>query len=143
MGIDDVETMLERLTAEVETVGANLFELERDPNYEILQQMTLRGETLRRWQGADAAVARLWQWFGALRGVLDSARVARSQRAVRELLAGASVKVAAKDVPLRDRTLLEPASHHDARTPDDAIALMRTDFDEVRLVVGAVGLTWE
>ncbi|HMK10107.1 MAG TPA: hypothetical protein VK461_00850, partial [Acidimicrobiales bacterium] len=69
----DLDAMLERLTAATDTVGANLLELERDPSYELLQHMTLRGETLRRWQAAEAAVTRLWAWFSALRGVLEDA----------------------------------------------------------------------
>ncbi|HTN80854.1 MAG TPA: hypothetical protein VMK16_14345 [Acidimicrobiales bacterium] len=139
----DLDAMLERLTAAADTVGANLLELERDANYELLQHMTLRGATLERWQAAEAAVVRLWSWFGALRGVLDEATGAKSERALRGLLTAASVRVAAPDVPLRDRDLLEPASRLESCTPDEAIAIMQRDFDAVRLVVGAVGLTWD
>jgi len=143
MASDDLDSMLDRLERAADTVGANLLELERDPSYELLRRMTLRGESLRRWENAEATFARLWAWFGALRGVLDSASNTKSHRTLRELLTGPSVEVQAPEVPLRDRRLLDAATRVEQLTPDQAIALMQQDFDSVQLIVGAVGLTWD
>jgi hypothetical protein len=142
----DPASKLRALHAAAERVSANLVELELDSGRQLLAASTLRGESAERWSKADGALTELWRRHGLLQDLLERAgRLQGSRHAdeLRDLLWGASIELASTDVPLAQRSLLGSARSAERCTPDQLLSGMSAMFDEVKLVIAAIGQAWE
>jgi hypothetical protein len=152
MTTNDLDATLGRLTDASEAIGANLLELERDPARRLLDAATLTGETAGRWASATRLLDALWQRFTRFNELLDRARSLRGSRTrlapdreaeLTALLHGPSIELDADDVPLGQRALLGERRSTTRVTPDELLARMSEDFEQVMGVVVAAGGTWD
>src|SRR5262245_63006278 len=99
MRLDEIDVTLERLRPASDVIGANLLELERDPNRKLLETATLTGVTKSRWEEATRSLANIWECFTRLQDLLTRATGVRGPRArissdrvieLNQLLAGPS-----------------------------------------------------
>jgi hypothetical protein len=142
----DPATKLRALHAAAEQVLANLVELELDSGRQLLAASTLQGESAVRWSKADAALTELWRRHGLLQDLLERAdrlQGGRHANELRDLLSNASIELASTEVPLVQRSLLGSAQSAERCTPDQLLAGMSAVFDEVKLVIAAIGQAWE
>jgi hypothetical protein len=148
MTLDELDVMLARLTAASEAIGANLLELERDPNRKLLDSTSLTGETATRWSTARRTLAAMWDSYARLTELLERAQELRGPRprisadrvaTLEQLLTGDSIEVSRVDVPLGERDLLASRQRTSRSTPDDLLVAMSAQFDEVLAVVVAAG----
>jgi hypothetical protein len=147
MRLDDATlTKLERLHQAAERINANLVELEVDSGRKLLEASSLEGESAARWSAAGSALTELWRRQSLLEDLLqraDRARASRHTDELRVLLTGPSIELASADVPLAQRHLLGSAETAERCSPDELLAAMSDAFDEVKLVVYAIGGAWE
>ena len=151
MNLDEIDDTLRRLQASADAIGANLLELERDPNRKLLETATLSGETATQWADATRALANVWQWFTRFTNLLERATTVRGTRgrvsADRQselivLLTGPSIALQHAEIPLSQRDLLSDGQHTTRCTPDELLTLMSEQFDQALRVVVAVGAAW-
>ena len=151
MDLDEIDDTLRRLQAAADAIGANLLELERDPNRKLLETATLSGETATQWADATRALANVWQWFTRFTEVLERATAVRGTRgrvsADRQselvvLLTGPSIALHHGESPLSQRDLLSDGQLTTQCTPDELLTLMSEQFDQALRVVVAISATW-
>jgi hypothetical protein len=152
MTIADLDRDLERYRSAADVVSANLLELDRDPNRQLLETAPLVGLTADEWQGARTALASVWDWSARFTAFLDQAaelRVSPRTRLApaRELLlerflTEASIELASDEIPLRDRDLLQQRRVTSQCTADELLALMSGAFARAREMVSRVGAAW-
>jgi hypothetical protein len=129
-----------------ERISANLVELELDSSRQLLEASALQGESAARWSAANAQLTELWRRHGLLEELLqraDELQSASRAGELRSLVQGASIELASTDVPLAERSLLGTAQETQRCTPDALLKSMSAAFDEVKLVVSAIGQAWE
>jgi hypothetical protein len=142
----DLDGELSRLRSASERAVANLVELEIDSSRQLLEASTLSGESAQQWSAASAALTDLWEWRGALEGVLERAQeLRRGRRAgdLHALLTEASIELNRTEVPLAERDLLGSPERAVACTPDELLTRMSRAFDQVKTVVASFGRAWE
>src|SRR3954447_10902129 len=115
MNLDEIDDTLRRLQSAADAIGANLLELERDPNRKLLATATLSGKTATQWADAARALANVWQWFTRFTELLERATAVRGtrgrvsadrQRELIGLLTGPSIALHHGESPLSQRDLL-------------------------------------
>lgn len=152
MHLDEIDDTLRRLQAAADAIGANLLELERDPNRKLLESATLSGETATLWADAAAALANMWQWFTQLTALLERAKGVRGPRArisadreaeLTALLTGPSIELTSADVPLGQRPLLGDPQTTTRCAPDELLITMSEQFERASEVVVAAGAAWD
>lgn len=139
------DTELDRLDAECAAISTALLELDNHPGHLLLRAATLRGETLRRWTPARAALAALHQQFEAYRGCLARAHELRSQREFRELtdlLRDASIELSNEALPLQRRSLTGPTAVVERISLSALVTRMNTEFAQVASVVADADGIW-
>ena len=151
MNLDEIDDTLRRLQASADAIGANLLELERDPNRNMLETATLSGATATQWADATRALANVWQWFTRFTKLLERATNVRGthgrvsadrQSELVVLLTGPSIALQHAEVPLSQRDLLSDGQHTTRCTPDELLTLMSEQFDQALRVVVALGAAW-
>jgi hypothetical protein len=152
MSLQEIDSTLQRLRDAAEAIGANLIEVELDPNRRLLDASTLEGESATRWGEASTPLAQLWQWHALLEQLLDRAarlRGARPRLAAKrlvelhELLEGASIELSSEHVPLEQRDLLGGAQAGLRCTPDELLVRSSAAFDQAKTVLAAAGNAWD
>jgi len=152
MSLQEIDSTLARLRAAAEAIGANLLEVELDPNRNLLDSSALEGESATRWGEASTTLAQLWQWHALLEQLLDRAVKLRGTRArlpekrveeLRELLEGASIELSSEHVPLEQRDLLGGVQAALHCTPEDLLQRSSAAFDEAKTVLVAAGNAWD
>jgi hypothetical protein len=152
MSLQEIDSTLARLRGAAEAIGANLLEVELDPNRGLLDSSALEGESATRWGEASTTLAQLWQWHALLEQLLDRAVKLRGTRPrlpekrveeLRELLEGASIELSSELVPLQQRDLLGGAQAALRCTPDELIERSSAAFDEAKTVLAAAGNAWD
>ncbi len=150
MSLQEIDSTLRRLRAAAEAIGANLLEVELDPNRGLLDSSALQGESAARWGEASTTLAQLWQWHALLEALLDRAAKLRGARPrlpekrlqeLRELLQGASIELSSEHVPLEQRDLLGDAALR--CTPDELLERSSAAFDQAKTVLAAAGNAWD
>jgi hypothetical protein len=150
MSLQEIDSTLKRLRDATEAIGANLLEVELDPNRGLLDSSALEGESATRWGEASTTLAQLWQWHALLEQLLDRATQLRGARPrvpdkrlreVRELLEGASIELSSEHVPLEQRDLLAQTALR--CTPQELLERSSAAFDQAKTVLAAAGNTWD
>jgi hypothetical protein len=139
----DSSSKLRQLHEAAERVSANLVELELDSARQLLEASSLSGTSAAKWSAASAALTELWRRHGLLEDLLKRADKVRRSEELRALLDGPSVQLATADVPLAKRTLLAASQTTECCTTAELLAGMSAAFDEVKLVVSAIGDAWD
>jgi hypothetical protein len=148
----DFDRELQRLRDAAARIGANLLELDQDPNRSLLETASLEGGTAARWEAARDALAGLFQSFAALTSLLDRATARRGTRssvpASREaelsaLLQGPSIALSDTTVPLAERDLLSGSRAVQRCTPDELLTRMSDAFDAAKAVIIGAGDVWD
>ncbi|HEV3070858.1 MAG TPA: hypothetical protein VGY76_05465 [Solirubrobacteraceae bacterium] len=152
MSLQEIDRTLQRLRRATEAIGANLIEVELDPNRELLDASALEGESATRWSEASTTLAQLWQWHALLEQLLDRASQLRGARLrlpakrlqeLRELLQGASIELSSERLPLEQRHLLGGAQAALRCTPEELLERSSAAFDQAKTVLAAVGNAWD
>lgn len=152
MSLQEIDSTLQRLRGAAEAIGANLLEVELDPNRALLDSSALEGESATRWSEASMTLAQLWQWHALLEQLLARATQLRGARArlsakrleeLRELLEGASIELSSEHLPLEQRDLLGGAQAAMRCTPDELLERSSAAFDEAKTVLAAAGNAWD
>ncbi len=68
-----IDRELARYRSAADAVGANLLELDADPNRQLLDTAPLTGVTGAAWAEARAALTSVWDWFARFTTFLDAA----------------------------------------------------------------------
>jgi hypothetical protein len=152
MTIEEIDRTIHRLRGAAESIGANLLEVELDPNRKLLDATALEGASATRWAEASATLTQLWQWRSLLDGFLARVAQLRGTRArlqtnqlteLSALLRGASIELSDQHVPLEQRDLLGDYGAALRCTPDELLARMSEAFDEAKTVLAAIAKAWE
>jgi hypothetical protein len=151
MMLADADVMIERLRAAVERVGANLVEVERDPQRRLLEAATLRGETAARRLGARNALADLFDGYARITAYVDDVielrrQVSFDQRRVPELdalLTGPAIELSSAPVGIDERGLFDGSRKVTRCTANELLARMATDFEIAKAVVFGVAAVWD
>ena len=148
-----VDRELARFRSAADAVGANLLELDSDPNRQLLDTAPLTGVTGAAWAEARTALTSVWDWFARFTTFLDAAAELRDsprtrlpagrERQLADFLTDASIEVSCEDIPLRDRDLLQPRQATNRCTADELLALMTDAFARARDVVTRVATAWD
>jgi len=151
--LSDLDRDLERYRRAADTVSANLLELDGDPNRQLLETAPLNGTTAVEWADARRALASAWDWFARFTTFVDHATDLRGspttrlapdrERALADFLSQPSIELASDEVPLRDRSLLQPRHATPRSTADELLDLMSNGFARAREVIGRVGTAWD
>ncbi len=150
MSREEVDRTLARLRDEKERIAAALLELESHQGYQLLEGATLTGETRRVQSGVRSRMASLWTLFDLYGRVVDAAgelrarhpRPGQAQLAeLSRLLAGPSVELPVREVPLERRTLLAVPSG-ERLTLRAAVDRMTPLYEEVARSVAALDAVW-
>ena len=148
-----IDRELARYRSAADAVGANLLELDADPNRQLLDTAPLTGVTGVAWAEARTALTSVWDWFARFATFLDAATELRDsprtrlpagrERQLAALLTDASIEVSRDDIPLRDRDLLQPRQATNRCTADELLAFMTDAFARARDVVTRVATAWD
>ena len=152
MTSEELDRKLRDLRQATERIGANLLQLELDPNRELLEKSPLEGHSAEGWAATSAALTQLWQWHGDLEALLARAEKLRETRArlrpdelieLDALLSGPSIEFAGQPVPLEERDLFGQSPATQPCTPESLLARMSTSFEEAKAFLVAVGRAWD
>ncbi|MET0626915.1 MAG: hypothetical protein ABW033_00485 [Acidimicrobiia bacterium] len=152
MHLDQIDAEIGRLRRAADTVSANLLELERDPNRELIDAAGLQGVSAERWATATNDLGAIWQWHRRFAGFLEElgkrrgtkARLAPDQEAALEaFITGPSIEISRDDVPLAQRALLGSATETTLCTADELLQRMSDCFDEVNQTLAAISNAWD
>jgi hypothetical protein len=133
---------------EQDTIRENLLDLDRSFGKRLLAGASLTGESKRRWDGASADLAALWQLFAEYSAVVDRAAEMTGRirkpgarlEEIAELLSGSSVRLAASATPRSRRDLTAGGDAH--LTLAQAVGEMKRAYAEVADVVNAAETVW-
>jgi hypothetical protein len=149
---EEIDRKLHDLRQATERIGANLLQLELDPNRELLEKSPLEGRSADGWTVTSAALTQLWQWHGKLEELLARAEKLRGTRArlrpdelveLAALLSGPSIEFAGQSVPLEERDLFGQSPATRPCTPDALLARMVTAFEEAKAFLVGVAQAWD
>lgn len=152
MTIEELDRRLRELTLDSQRVGANLLELELDPNRCLLDELPLEGQSAACWASASAALIQLWRWHGLLEAHLEHAAKLRGTRTrlrqgehdeLAELVDGPSIEVTSEQVPLAQRSLLGSPEAAVRCSPGELLTRMSTAFDEVKTAFAEIAGVWD
>ena len=152
MNVTDIDSEIGRLRRAAETVSANLLELERNPNLELIDAASLEGVTAERWRTAKVELEQVWRWHTLLAAFLDEAgrrRGTRSnisadqERALSVYLTGSSIELSRDEIPLAERPLLGPSTASTTCTPDELLHHMSDSFEHVRNALFDISGAWD
>ncbi|OPC80571.1 hypothetical protein B4N89_06030 [Embleya scabrispora] len=151
LGRDEIDELIVRHEGEYDGITAGLMELESHPGRQLLEGGTLTGRTAERWEVGRRAIALLWGHREAYGAVLDRARTLRGRRGKPQrpeleelsfLLLGQSAELAARDVPIGQRGLLDPALRVHRMSLSELVADMAPAWSEATAVVEAADAVW-
>lgn len=149
MSREGVDHALARLRDERDRIASALLDLENHQGYQLLKGTTLTGMTRERWESVQGQVSALWELFDAFRRQLDHAEEIRAQQSrpnqerlaqITRLIAGRSVELSGKQLPLEKRTLLGPSAER--LTLDDVVARMTVLYEKATEAVAATDAVW-
>jgi len=151
MNGESIDNTMGRLRSATAAIRANLVEVEVDPARELLDAVTLEGESARRWGHAREALVQLWVWLELLDDTVKRAEAVRGGRAhprgrrleeIEHVLYGESIEIAGDQVPLERRELLSAGSGL-RFTADQLLETSVEAFEDVKSVIVQASRSWE
>ena len=79
LSVDEIDRELDSRTREIDTMSANLVELDNHPGLTHVRRYPPTGITAQRWAVIEKSLAQLWEDLGRMTSMLDSARALRAQ----------------------------------------------------------------
>lgn len=143
----EIDREIARRASEADSIVATLLELDKHPGLNLVRSFPPSGVTEARWLPVRDALALMWEDFGRMRAILDSARTARGNRArlddgqraeLTELLRGRPHEVARTPIPLAERSLTGPSEHVLFVGLADTLDRMRATFPMIAEFLDAV-----
>jgi hypothetical protein len=151
MLLAEIDAVLARFSAAVDTMTTNLLDLEANPTNKLLDPATLRGSTQQRVAAARQALASLWEHFSEFKSVVERAKSLRGVSShvpqnriddLDRLLRGPSISLPPLDVPLANRGLTTPGQTLVATTPEELLTNMAAAFDAAKHEILGVDECW-
>ncbi|GAA1633891.1 hypothetical protein [Nocardia ninae] len=145
--VPEIDRELARRATEVDAIVATLLELDKHPGLTLMRRYPPSGATEARWLPVRDALALMWEDFGRMRAILDSARAVRGTRAklddgrraeLTELLHGRPYEVSRTPIPLAERSLTGPSEHVLFVGLADTLERMRATFPVIAEFLDAV-----
>ncbi|WP_225728052.1 MULTISPECIES: hypothetical protein [unclassified Nocardia] len=147
LGITEIDHELARRAAEIDRVTATLLELDKHPGLTLIRRFPPTGITEVRWQPVRAALELMWEDFGRMRAILDSATATRgvkhkltdTERAeLTRLLRGRPYEAARTPIPMAQRSLTGPSEQVLFVGLADTLDRMRETFPRIAEFLDAV-----
>ncbi|WP_328402036.1 hypothetical protein [Nocardia sp. NBC_00403] len=145
--VAEIDHELAARAAELDAITATLLELDKHPGHMLLRRFPPTGRTEQRWQPVRDALAMMWEDFGRLRSMLDSARTVRGSRArlddseraeVTRLLRGRPYEASRTPIPMAQRSLTGPSEQVLFVGLADTVDRMRATFPGIAEFFDAV-----
>jgi hypothetical protein len=143
----EIDRELAARAHELDAITATLLELDKHPGHTLLRRFPPSGVTEQRWAPIRDALALMWEDFGRLRSILDSARTVRGTRSrlddseraeVTRLLRGRPYEVSRTPIPMAQRSLTGPSEQVLFVGLADTVERMRATFPEIAEFLDAV-----
>ncbi|WP_228000646.1 hypothetical protein [Nocardia australiensis] len=143
----EIDRELADRAAELDAITATLLELDKHAGHTLLRRFPPSGVTEQRWVPVREALALMWEDFGRLRTMLDSARTVRGGRSrlddderaeVTRLLRGRPYEVSRTPIPLAQRSLTGPSEQVLFVGLADTVDRMRSTFPAIAEFLDAV-----
>ncbi|WP_433191727.1 hypothetical protein ACQP1G_23610 [Nocardia sp. CA-107356] len=143
----EIDGELAARTTELDAITATLLELDKHPGHTLLQRYPPAGLTEQRWLPVRAALALMWEDYGRLEGILDSAKKVRGTRTrlddsergeLTRLLRGLPYEASRRPIPMAQRSLTGPAEEVLFVGLADTVDRMRATFPEIAEFFDAV-----
>ncbi|MFE7799683.1 hypothetical protein [Nocardia sp. NPDC057440] len=147
LSVAEIDRELAARAAELDVITATLLELDKHPGHTLLRRFPPTGHTEQRWQAVGDALALMWEDYGRLRSMLDSARTVRGSRArlddserleVTRLLRGRPYEASRTPIPMAQRSLTGPSEQVLFVGLADTVDRMRATFPEIAEFFDAV-----
>lgn len=132
---------------EIDRVTATLLELDKHPGLTLVRRFPPSGTTELRWAPVRDALALMWEDFGRMRAILDSARTLRGTRnrlddaeraELTRLLRGRPYEAARTPIPMAQRSLTGPSEQVLFVGLADTLDRMRATFPMIAEFLDAV-----
>ncbi|MFI6166596.1 hypothetical protein ACIBCN_07395 [Nocardia sp. NPDC051052] len=143
----EIDREISRRASEADSIVATLLELDQHPGLNLVRSYPPSGVTEARWLPVRDALALMWEDFGRMRAILDSARTVRGNRArldddqraqLTELLRGRPHEVSRTPIPLAERSLTGPSEYVLFVGLADTLDRMRATFPMIAEFLDAV-----
>ncbi|MFI6042705.1 hypothetical protein ACIA8C_13785 [Nocardia sp. NPDC051321] len=143
----EIDREISRRASEADSIVATLLELDQHPGLNLVRSYPPSGVTEARWLPVRDALALMWEDFGRMRAILDSARAVRGNRArlddgqraqLTELLRGRPHEVSRTPIPLAERSLTGPSEYVLFVGLADTLDRMRATFPVIAEFLDAV-----
>ncbi|WP_223885343.1 hypothetical protein [Nocardia colli] len=143
----EIDRELAGRAREADSIVATLLELDKHPGLELVRRFPPSGVTEARWLPVRDALALMWEDFGRMRAILDSASAVRGTRGklddgqraeLTELLRGRPHEVSRTPIPLAERSLTGPSEHVLFVGLADTLDRMRATFPVIAEFLDAV-----
>lgn len=132
---------------EIDAITATLLDLDKHPGLTLVRRFPPTGLTEQRWQPVRDALDLMWEDFGRMRAILDSARTIRAKRSklddseraeLTRLLRGRPHEVSRTPIPFAQRSLTGPSEHVLFVGLADTLDRMRATFPMIGEFLDAV-----
>jgi hypothetical protein len=149
MSREEIDRALVRLRDERDRIAASLLDLEGHQGFQLMKGTPLTGRTKRHWETVQEQTGALWELFDAFRRQLDAAEEIRAQQSrpsqerlqqLTHLIAGESVELAGRQLPLQERSLLGPATER--MTLESVVTRMTGLYEQATAAVVSVDAVW-
>ncbi|MET7771920.1 hypothetical protein [Nocardia sp. NPDC005366] len=143
----EIDAELTFRTNEFAKITATLLELDKHQGLTLIRRFPPTGLTERQWLAVRDALELMWQDYGRMRGILDSARTLRGTRSrlddsdraeLTRLLRGRPYEASRTPIPMAQRSLTGPSESVLFVGLADTLDRMRTTFPRIAEFLDAV-----
>ena len=143
----EIDSDLSSRNAEIERIIAALVELDQHPGLAHLRLYPPTGTTAKKWATGAAAMALMWDDYGRMKSILESARIVRARRSkpndadrveLTHLLRDRPMELERTAVPLAQRSLMGPTETVLHIGLADIVDRMKVAYPAVTELVSAV-----
>ncbi|WP_433655356.1 hypothetical protein ACQPW1_31275 [Nocardia sp. CA-128927] len=143
----EIDRELARRAIEADSIVATLLELDKHPGLTLIRRFPPSGATEARWLPVRDALALMWEDFGRMRAILDSAHAVRGTRGrlddgqraeLTELLRGRPYEASRTPIPFAERSLTGPSEYVLFVGLADTLDRMRATFPMIAEFLDAV-----
>ncbi|MFI9503959.1 hypothetical protein [Nocardia sp. NPDC052566] len=143
----EIDRELAARAVEIDRVTATLLELDKHPGLTLMRRFPPQGSTEVRWLPVRDALALMWEDFGRMRSILDSAHALRGTRSrlddaerteLTRLLRGRPYEASRTPIPMAQRSLTGPSEMVLFVGLADTLDRMRDTFPKIAEFLDAV-----